>query len=197
MNQAVKLPHLVSSLLALLFLLVGVFAGSAYAESVENEYVHALAPAWFPQKSQGSALHKAALRQPDLLPIYGGSELGYPDPYHANAIFQNYPTGFTIYTVGRARVEPLIILEKLAAVGHDLEGKKVIITLSPDFVMVGMSSPSGYAFNFSPLHSYGLAFSTDLSEGLKREEAARMLNYPATLRKHPLLKFALERLAEG
>jgi D-alanine transfer protein len=194
---ALRTQHLTSALIALLLLCAGVLGGNAYAESVENRYVHALAPAWFPQKSLGSALQKAAFHQPDLLPVYGASELGYPDPYDAKVIFQKYPTGFTIFTVGRAIAEPLTILERLAAIGVDLRGKKVVITLSPDFATVGMTSTGGYAFNFSPLHAYEVAFSADLSLELKREVAVRMLDYPETLRKYPLLNFALERLGEG
>jgi D-alanine transfer protein len=193
----VKSPHLISSLIAVAVLLAGLFVGNTFADFAENQHVHALAPAWFDLKSQGSALQKAAFRQPDLLPVYGASELGFPDPFHANTLFRAYPTGFTIFTVGRIRAEPLIIMEKLAAVGPDLKGKKIVITLSPDFAMVEMSSADGYAYNFSPLHAYELAFSTDLSEDLKHEAAKRMLSYPATLRDEPLLRFALEQLAEG
>lgn len=191
------IPHLVSSLFAFLVLFAGIFGFRRYAESLENQYVHALAPEWFPQKSQGSALQKAAFHQPDLLLVYGGSELGYSDPYHANIIFAKYPTGFTLFTVGRARAEPLIIFEKLAAIGKELQGKKIVITLSPDFAMAGMTSPGGYAFNFSPLHAYELAFSTDLSPVLKQEAAGRMLEYSDTLKRNPLLRFALENLAVG
>lgn len=190
-------PHLLASVAAGLLLLVAMFGGGVYAETVENRYVHALAPTAFLQKSQGSALQKAAIEQQDLLPVYGASELNYPDPYHASTIFKQYPTGFTIFTVGRARVEPIILLEKLAAIGSELRGKKVVITLSPDFTLVGTSSASGYAFNFSPLDAYELAFSTDLDPQFKQDAAARMLYYEDTLLKYPILRLALERLSDG
>ncbi len=192
-----KTPHLLAALAALVLVLSAAVGGTRYAESIETSYVHALAPAWFPQKTLGSALQRAAFRQPDLLPVYGASELGYPDPYHASTIFQKYPTGFTIFVAGSTGAEPIIILQRLAALGPDLHGKKVVLTLSPSFAMSHISSPTYYAGNFSPLHACEFAFSPDLSLGLKQAGARRMLDYPATLTHHPLLHFGLLQLADA
>ncbi|MGB8648761.1 MAG: D-alanyl-lipoteichoic acid biosynthesis protein DltD [Anaerolineae bacterium] len=192
-----KTPHLVSGLITLLLLLAVIGAGAYYADSVESRYVHALAPAWFKQKMEGSALARVALRQPDLLPIYGASELGYPDPYHANILFKNYPSGFTVFPIGAAGIEPIIVLQELASAAPDLRGKKVVITLSPSFAMVKRSSASAYDGNFSPLHACETTFSTDLSLAWKQAVARRMLEYPQPLTKQPLIAFALDRLAGG
>lgn len=191
------LPHLAASLIAGLTLLLGVVLARGYADSLENRYVHALAPEMFDQKNQGSALQVQAFRQADLLPLYGSSELMFSDPYSASTLFARYPTGFTVFPVGTADTEPLNMIQKLAAVGPELQGRKIVISLSPSFYYEGQYHVETYAGNFSPLHANALAFSTDLSLDVRRGVAHRMLDYPDTLKKDQLLKFALERLADG
>jgi len=194
----VRTPHLISAAAVLLLVTAVLTGGTLYARWVEGRYIHALAPQMFEQKNQGSALQRAAFRQPDLLPVYGSSELPISTPYHASALFRDYPTGFTIFPVGKPATTSLIWLQELAAVGPDLRGKKVVLSLSPStFFVHDMIDPESYAGNFSLLHASELAFSSQLSFAVKEGAARRMLDYPATLQQAPLLKFALEKLADG
>jgi D-alanine transfer protein len=94
-------------------------------------------------------------------------------------------------------VEPLILFQRLAALGSELHGKKVVITLSPDFVMSRISSRNAFAYNFSPLHAYETVFSSDLSLAWKVDAARRLVGYPETIQKYPVLNFALQNLADG
>jgi D-alanine transfer protein len=74
----------------------------------------------------------------------------------------------------------------------------VVISLSPfwffDRVTAGAN---GYAGNLSDLHAGELAFNTRLSLQLRQDAARRMLRYPASVADRPLLRFALENLADG
>lgn len=187
--------HLLAAAAALLVAGATVVAGATYARWVEQRYVHALAPQVFDQKSQGSALQRAAFDQSDLLPIYGSSELPLPTPSHANALFRSYPTGFTIFALGKADTTSLIWLQELA--GHALQGRKVVLSISPSFFQRPMVPPENYAGNFSAVHASELVFSNQLSFGVKQQAAQRMLAYPETLRSYPLLRFALANLADG
>lgn len=188
-------PRLIPAVLAVFLVAAGLTAGDLYARRVETQYIHALAPQHFPQKDLGAALQAEAFRQPDLLPIYGSSELTIANPYHGSELFKNYPTGFTIFPVGKAGTTDLIILQDLAAVGSDLRGKKVAISLSAPWFFHTEQAADSYAGNFSALHASALAFSTQLSFPVKQEAARRMLEYPKTLEKDALLRFALQRLA--
>ncbi len=192
-----KTPHLFSGLLVLVVLFGALIAGSAFAVSIESRYVHALAPVNFKQKTRGNALTRLALNQPDLLTVYGASEWLGNDPYQADNLFKNYPSGFKMFTVADNQVEPIIILQELASVSSELRGKKIVITISPDFVMTKRSPANAYAFNFSPLNACQTIFNTDLSLSWKEAVARRMLDYPATLEKYPLYSFALSNLADG
>jgi D-alanine transfer protein len=194
----VRTPHLAPALAALLLAAAGLVACDLYAIRIENRYLHALAEPMFPIKWQGSALQRAAFNESDLLPLYGSSELLMPNPFHASRIFKSYPSGFNIFPVGNGATTCLIILQRLAAVGPDLRGKKVVITLTPGlFFLRKMVGEEAYAGNFSRLHASALIFSPQLSLELKQRTAHRMLEYPTTLEGDPLLRSAVEALGYG
>ena len=190
-----KAPHLVPGLLALLLVGAALAAGALLAEVAERRAVHALAPVQFDQKHLGSALQIEAFEQADLLPVYGSSELFTRSRYQPSVVFSAHPTGFVVFTVGGVGASSLTHLESLAAVGRDMQGKKVVISFTPlPFLKDVGVNPSYYAGNFSRLHAGELAFSTELSFTVKQSVACRMLHYPSTLKKDPLLRFALEQL---
>ena len=192
---------LAAGLAAILLASAALIGGTVYARRVERGSIHALAAPDFDQKDRGRALQAEAFRQPDLLPLYGSSELvvrQYEGPYHASDFFAAYPTGFTVFPVGRPGMASLIILQALASVGPDLHDKKVVISLSPTwFFFPGATDRRHYAGNFSHLHADRLVFSGDLSFDLKQQAARRLLQFPDTLEGDVLLRFALERLADG
>jgi D-alanine transfer protein len=193
-------PHLLPALTALLLVATALTGGYLYARHVERRFIHALAPERpdsLPLKIQGSVLQREAFAQPDLLPIYGSSELELRDPYHASIVFEDYPTDFTVFPVGRMGAGSLCMLQMFAAIGSDLEDKKVAISITPPPFFRAMNPRDSYQGNFSALQASALAFSTDLSFSIKQQAARRMLDYPQTLEGQTLTRFALRRLAEG
>jgi D-alanine transfer protein len=204
-------PHLAPALTAVLLGVAALTAFGFYARSLELRSITALAAddaiiarqgQLPPIKNQGTALQQAALDTACLLPVFGSSELNlqapYNRPFHATSLFRDYPTGFTIFPVGKAESTSLIILQKLAAVGPALAGRKVAVSLSPYWFFDRLTARAdAYAGNFSALHAGELAFSTHSSLQFRRDAARRMLQYPDTVANRPLLKFALESLAGG
>ncbi len=94
----ITFPHLLPALAAILTLLGFLAGGSLYARSVELRDVNALAQARPKQAIIGSAIQEAALLQPDLLVVYGSSEMFLEkNENSADQFFQNYPTGFTVF----------------------------------------------------------------------------------------------------
>jgi D-alanine transfer protein len=197
-GRAADLSHLRCALVAIVLVAGVAVAGVVYAHRLEAQNIHALAPELFQQKMQGSALQAEAFRQPDLLPLYCTSELdSFVGPYTASEFFRTYPTGFTVFSVGRQGMLPLIMLQNLAAVGSDPRGKKLAICASPTFFLgAGPVRENYYRGNFSTLHAGELALSSELSFDVKQAAARRMLAYPDTLRQDPLLTFILGRLAD-
>ena len=206
-----QIPHLASAFAAAILAVVVLEAFGFYARSLESRSITALAAdeaiierdgQLAPVKNQGTALQHAALDTGSLLPVYGSSELNllqpYTRPFHPTILFHDRPTGFTIFPVGKAESTCLIILQKLASLGPALHGRKVAISLSPCWFFARLTvRTDAYSGNFSDLHSGELAFDTRLSLRIRQDAARRMLQFPATLANRPLLRFALENLANG
>ncbi len=204
-------PHLAPALTAVILGVVLLEMLGFYARSLESRSIAALAAddAMIERegpltsvKNQGIALQQAALEDGGLLPIYGSSELvlqaAYNRPFHATSVFRDLPTGFAVFPVGKSATTSLIILQKLAAVGPALRGRKVAISLSPFWFFERLTlRADGYAGNFSPLQAGELAFNPRLSLQLRQDAARRMLQYPTTVANRPLLRFVLENLADG
>src|SRR5258708_12646732 len=142
--------HVLAAVLAGCLFGGGLTGATWYVRWLESRYIHTLAPMMFELKNQGTELQAEAFRQPDLLVVYGSSELEQPNRYHASNLFQDYPTGFTIFPVGRGSTTSLVMLQDLAAVGSDLHGKKVVISLSPPSSHLPHRTPNFYPTNHSP-----------------------------------------------
>ena len=192
-----KKPHLVAATAALLVLGLVAAGGWLWCEQLEGRYVDALARDLSDAKLQGVALQRAAFAQPDLLVLYGSSELLRDVPNTAAQFFEEYPTGFRVFPVGKMGTTSLAMLQKIASVGAGVRGRKVAYSLSPSYFFEETVDPSYYGGKFSALQASQFAFSTDLSMGLKRDIARRMLAYPPTLEGHWLLEATLRHLASG
>ncbi|MEA3208948.1 MAG: D-alanine transfer protein [Chthoniobacter sp.] len=166
-----------------------------WCQQLERRFIHAIAPEYIEEKLQGVALQKQAFAQPDLLVVYGSSELVKEMPNNASQFFADYPTGFRVFPVGKPGAASLIVLQKIAAVGRTIRDRKLAYSISPGWFFSETVDPTFYVGNFSPLQALEVAFSTDLSRELKRDIARRMLAFPKTLEEHDMLAFALERLA--
>jgi D-alanine transfer protein len=194
----VKLPHLAAFGISAAIVCVALLAGTVHARRLETNYIHALAPRTFTIKNTGSVLQKEAFRHPDLLVVYGSSELTAQETrYVAHQVFATYPTGFETFEVAKGGVTALTVLQNLAALGPAVRGKKVVISFTPTMFLDNMANPTYYTGSFSELHACELAFSTDLGLTVKQAAAKRMLQYPKTLAGKPFLTAALQALASG
>lgn len=191
------MPHLFSGLIASCLVAAVLSGAGMVADHLERATILSTAPELFSLKNQGLAFQRAAARAPCVLPLYGSSELtAVVVPERAHIFFRTAPTGFQVSPVGAGGATLLIISQKVAALGSDLRGKKVAISLSPGwFLNPGSGWGEGYKGNFSLMAASEMIFGTALNFELKRDIASRMLKYPKTLESSPFLKFALKRLA--
>jgi D-alanine transfer protein len=188
------LAHLFSGMVASGLAAVVLLAAGMIAVHREHATIHATAPELFTLKNQGLAFQRAAACAPSVLPFYGSSELtAVPVPERANIFFRTAPTGFQVSPVGAGGMPPLIISQKIAALGSDLRGKKLVISLSPG--LTAHPARKAYDANFSLMAASEMVFGTALDFKLKRQIASRMLESPRALDKNPLLGFAVRRLA--
>src|SRR5215472_14265154 len=193
-----RMPHAFAGLLALVLAAIILFAAHRVLIHLEHATIVSTAPEIFALKNQGLAFQRAAAHSPDVLPIYGSSELSRPEaPQRGNLFFRTAPTGFQLSPVGAGGANPLIMLQKVGALGSALRGKRLAFSLSPGWFCNKKPGTQGYKGNFSPMAATEMVFGTALDFDLKREIASRMLQFPSTLEQRPFLEFALERLASG
>ena len=192
-----RTPHLVAALIACAIVIAILCGGRLLAIQLERKTVHSNAPKDFFIKNQGLAFERAAARTPDILLLYGSSELIDPIPNRASDFFSSAPTGFQVCPVGKAGTTSLIILQKLAALGSELRGRKVVVSLSASSFLTPAIRPEYYAGNFSLPAANGLLFGDAIDFDLKTAIAKRMLRFPDTLAENDLVKLAAECLASG
>ena len=190
-------PHLVSALIACAIVVGILCGGRLLALQLERKTVHWVAPRDFFIKNQGLAFERAAARRPDILLLYGSSELTDPIPNRPSDFFSNAPTGFQVCPVGKAGTTSLIILQKLGALGSELRGRKVAISLSASSFFTPAVRPEFYAGNFSLPAASGILFSNAIDFDLKAAIAKRMLQFPDTLAEDGLVELAAKCLASG
>src|SRR5499427_6668496 len=160
-------PHLSSALIACAVTAAILCGGRLLAIYLEERTIHSTAPSDFFIKNQGLAFERAAARAPDILLLYGSSELIDPVPNRASDFFRKEPTGFEICPVGKGGTTSLIILQKLGALGSVIQGRKVAISLSASSFLTPGERPEFYAGNFSLSAASGTLFSNALDLHLK------------------------------
>ena len=193
-----QMPYTFAALLALGFAAIILFAAHRVMIHLEHATIASTAPEIFMLKNQGLVFQRAAAHSPNVLPIYGSSELlRPPTPERGNVFFRTAPTGFQLSPVGGGGANPLIMLQKVGALGSALRGKRLAFSLSPGWFCTAKPGTQGYRGNFSAMAATEMVFGTALDFGLKRDIATRMLQFPETLEKRPFLEFALKRLASG
>ncbi|HLY38454.1 MAG TPA: D-alanyl-lipoteichoic acid biosynthesis protein DltD [Candidatus Binatia bacterium] len=188
---------LIALVLAIALALAASWGEQVWARRVTSRYVEALAVPRLPGKSQGLVMQEGALATGHTLPLYGSSELYCCGrPYRATDLFTGAPTGFDAFAAGRNGTADLFFMQTFAALGHALRGKKILVSISPTwfFQRHGLAADA-YDANFSPEIAYAFAFEAPISLAVREAGARRMLDYPDTLSDQPLLRAALEDLA--
>src|SRR5215471_12667119 len=193
-----QIPHAFAAFLALGLAAIILFAAHRALIHLEHATIASTAPEIFALKNQGLAFQRAAVHSPNVLPIYGTSELLRPAaPERGDVFFRTAPTGFQLSPVGGGGANLLVMLQKVGALGSALHGKRLAFSLSPGWFCTAKPGAKGYRGTFSAMAATEMVFGTALDFGLKREIAARMLQFPETLEQRPFLEFALRRLASG
>jgi D-alanine transfer protein len=185
-------PHLLAALLAGALATTILAGGRALAVYLERKTLPEIAPKTFPLKTRGLVFQRAAAGAPGILPLYGSSELVKRAENKAGDFFRGAPTGFEVSPVGAGGITSIIILQKLAALGPNLEGRKIAISLSPSWFLRTTVNPELYDGNFSSRAASEIMFNGSLGLELKHDIASRMLQFPDSFTKNPLLDLAIK-----
>src|SRR5207253_10723824 len=113
-NAPTTRHHLHAFCVAAGFATICALATVLLCAKAEDRYIHRFAAEFGDLKLQGVALQKTAFTQPDLLVLYGSSELVSPVRGKASEFFEQYPTGFRAFPVGKPGTTSLAIMQKIA-----------------------------------------------------------------------------------
>lgn len=139
---------------------------------------------------QGTILQKKAFENSQILPLYGSSEMSMIYDYHPAKVFTP-ETGVTPFLIGKGGTQTLIHVLNLAAIGENIQGKKLAIFLTPQWYGAGGIAQSTFEGNFSALQAYEVLRNPKLSSKLKQEVAHRLLQFPKAYQDFPYLQKVL------
>ncbi|MGR5869379.1 D-alanyl-lipoteichoic acid biosynthesis protein DltD [Bacillus pacificus] len=90
-------------------------------------------------------MQQKMLENSQYLPMYGSSEFLRMDAYHPSNYFKVNPAGFTPYLIGIGGTQSLAHILNMTSTMDELEGKKVVFVLSPQwFTKTGVSQRGFY-----------------------------------------------------
>ncbi len=184
-----RLPHLLAGLAASVAFLGVLAAVPVVGRARIRDRIAMLAPSAFQAKWQGEAVQREVLRHQNILPLYGSSELVVPMDNRAAEFFAGAPTGFVVSPVGDVGSPPLALALRIASMGRELRGRRLVISASATWFLRDHSAGDRLAFegNYSDLQAGDVLLGGELPDSLKRDLASRLLRYPALLSTDALL----------
>ena len=190
--------HVLATALAIGIAVAASWVWQVQAFHEARSYLRSVAGLYAPVKFLTLPFQQAAIAGGHTLPIYGSSELYCcGDPYRPTQLFASDPTGFDVFALGRYGIGNLLFAQTFGALGHALEGKKVVIIDSaPWFFKTEDVNPDAYGLNFSPEIAKTFIFESTISLPLRGAIARRMLDFPETLADEPVLAAAARALAD-
>ena len=148
-----------------------------------------------PMRTNGNLLQRAAFSDPRVLPVYGSSELDQPADNRPDFFFRGRPTGFSVFPEGHAGTTCLMILQKIAAAGNAVRGKKTAVFLSPSWFAKPDAERHATPASLPSAQLNAWVFDSPLRRALKKKLAQRLLNYLDASQDQPLTATAIRALA--
>jgi D-alanine transfer protein len=190
-------PRLRAALLALAGAMVVVIVGMLLLDHYVQTHIKEMLVSPVEVKDMGIWLQREAFSRPNMLGIYGSSELTEEQTDRAEEMFSSDPTGFEVFPVGAPGHTTLLMAAKLGSLGDCVRGKKVVIIISPSWFRRAGPIPDQVAGCLSPLQAYQFVRNPLLSDDLKRRFASRLLEYEDAMDLHPVLHAYLKGVAQS
>lgn len=160
--------------IVLLVVFINIFNKVLYS-SLEKKVTDSVAEKLFVEKFKGEAIQEIILSRKDTVPIYGSSELSTTDiPYNPQNIFSNKELGFQTIPIGRGYSQSIIHAINFAALNDDLQNKKVVFIISPQWFTPSGLEPDNFSMNFSEIQYYKLINDSKISREAKRDISKRV-----------------------
>lgn len=130
-----KHENIQAAFFATVIAFIFIVSSVVYSHIIICDHIQTLAPEFYDSKLHGSAAIKQAFHNKKTLVMLGSSELLFDVPYRGVEFFNNSPTGFNLFPIGKAGTTSLSLIQKLGSCYNDIESKKLVISLSPGFFL--------------------------------------------------------------
>lgn len=174
-----------------IFLIILLFPTGNLVSFINNTKVEDAANSLQKEKLQGVFLQQKMLENPKFLPMYGSSEFSRMDAYHPSNYFKVNPKGFTPFLIGTGGTQSLAHILNVSSTINQLEGKKVVFILSPQWFTQQGVTEDNFTSNFSKQQTYHFIFNDEIKSEMKKKIAKRLLEFNV-VRKDYILKNSLE-----
>ncbi|MEK4578905.1 MULTISPECIES: D-alanyl-lipoteichoic acid biosynthesis protein DltD [Bacillus] len=181
-------------LACVLFFIVLLIPSKSLVSLISDKKIEDAATSLQKEKLQSVFLQQKMLENSQYLPMYGSSEFLRMDAYHPSNYFKVNPAGFTPFLIGTGGTQSLAHILNMTSTMDELEGKKVVFVLSPQwFTKIGVSQ-GDFTNNFSKQQAYHFIFNDEIKPEMKKKIAKRLLDYKV-VRKDAILSSSLESIA--
>ncbi|MBQ0140592.1 MAG: D-alanyl-lipoteichoic acid biosynthesis protein DltD [Kurthia sp.] len=167
------------------------FPNKLLEKQISDEQVNRAKTEMNPLVYQGSLMQSCMLKQPNMMPIFGSSELVRFDPFHPYNYTKAKETPYDTYLIGRGGTQSIIHFLNIAEQGENLKGKKVIFIISPQWFTNKGIDEHHFSPNYSMLQAYDLAFNKTMDKKLKVKAMKRLLTFDEISR-DPVLRTMYE-----
>lgn len=182
-----KITFIPLGIALLLFLLFLFFPSKILEGMISDKQVESAKTEMNQLVFQGSYMQSRMLQDDHMMPIYGSSELVRFDPFHPYNYTKATDTPYETYMLGRGGTQSITHFLNIAEQQENLEVKKVIFIISPQwFVKEGMDE-THFSPNYSMLQAYDLAFNKTMDTELKHKGMERLLTFD-TVSRDPVLR---------
>ena len=144
-----EMPHLFAGIIALGLAAIIFFAAQRVLIHLEHATIVSTAPESFALKNQGLAFQRAAAHSPNVLThLWQFGIINACGTGTGNIFFRTAPTGFQLSPVGGGGANPLIMLQKVGALGSALRGKRAGLLAFARLVLHGKARYPGVQREF-------------------------------------------------
>lgn len=177
--MTLKRPIVISFFISIIIMLIVIFMPMHWLEgliddqTIENSAHERNADAMY----QGEVIQSRMFEDDHFLPLFGSSELSSLSQFHPSNYFEVNNKGFTPFLIGRGGTQSLINFLMISPHYKELDGRKMMFILSPQWFDQNGLIQDYFSTNFSKVQAYNLAFNNNLDETLKKKVIKRLLTY--------------------
>ncbi len=145
---------------------------------------------------KGKLIRNQAMSNKSYVPFFGSSELSRINAFHPVTIAQKYQRGYQPFLLGAPGTQSLSHFFMLQSMGKEMEKRKAVFIISPQWFVKKGVKPEMFSLYFSPLQTYqwlnGLTKISQEDQYL----AKRLLTFP-NICADTALKTVLIQISEG